>query len=138
MVLSIAIVELPNRIIEPEGGSFSWAQPESGTPEGVSSPNDSVPYCMRPTGTISYSNNQLLFPFYRGRSFPRQTPRYKPSPAVLVKMPLVKAAKMPKPHSPADYSIDVRKKLEASHRTGQACDRCRVWASGCHGVGCRC
>lgn len=27
----------------------------------------------------------------------------------------------------ADYSQDVKKKINASNRTGQACDRCRVW-----------
>lgn len=26
-----------------------------------------------------------------------------------------------------DYSQDVKKKINASNRTGQACDRCRVW-----------
>ena len=29
--------------------------------------------------------------------------------------------------SPADYSQHVKKKTNASNRTGQACDRCRVW-----------
>ena len=39
-----------------------------------------------------------------------------------------KVAKTKPNSSPSgtDYSKDVRKKLESSNRTGQACDRCRV------------
>ena len=39
-----------------------------------------------------------------------------------------KVAKIKQNSSPSgtDYSKDVRKKLESSNRTGQACDRCRV------------
>ena len=39
----------------------------------------------------------------------------------------VKIIKTEKDATPADYSQDVKKKINASNRTGQACDRCRVW-----------
>ncbi len=39
----------------------------------------------------------------------------------------VKIIKTEKDASAADYSQDVKKKINASNRTGQACDRCRVW-----------
>ena len=38
----------------------------------------------------------------------------------------VKLIKTEKDASSADYSQDVKKKINASNRTGQACDRCRV------------
>lgn len=41
-------------------------------------------------------------------------------------MPSSKAIKTKADSSPANYSNDVKKKLAASNRTGQACDRCRV------------
>ena len=40
----------------------------------------------------------------------------------------VKIIKTEKDATAADYSQDVKKKINASNRTGQACDRCRV----CH------
>lgn len=40
----------------------------------------------------------------------------------------VKIIKTEKAAAAADYSQDVKKKINASNRTGQACDRCRVWA----------
>ena len=39
----------------------------------------------------------------------------------------VKIIKTEKDAAAADYSQDVKKKINASNRTGQACDRCRVW-----------
>ncbi len=41
----------------------------------------------------------------------------------------IKASKTKADGSTADYSNDVKKKLSASNRTGQACDRCRVMNS---------
>lgn len=38
----------------------------------------------------------------------------------------VKVIKTEKDATAADYSQDVKKKINASNRTGQACDRCRV------------
>ena len=38
----------------------------------------------------------------------------------------VKIIKTEKDATAADYSQDVKKKINASNRTGQACDRCRV------------
>ena len=38
----------------------------------------------------------------------------------------VKIIKTEKDATAADYSQDVKKKISASNRTGQACDRCRV------------
>ena len=38
----------------------------------------------------------------------------------------VKTIKTEKDVPAADYSQDVKKKIHASNRTGQACDRCRV------------
>ena len=38
----------------------------------------------------------------------------------------IKLIKTEKNDSSADYSQDVKKKINASARTGQACDRCRV------------
>ena len=43
----------------------------------------------------------------------------------------VKIIKTEKDVSAADYSQDVKKKINASNRTGQACDRCRVWPHTC-------
>lgn len=40
----------------------------------------------------------------------------------------VKIIKTEKAAAAANYSQDVKKKINASNRTGQACDRCRVWA----------
>lgn len=38
----------------------------------------------------------------------------------------VKVIKTENDATGADYSQDVKKKINASNRTGQACDRCRV------------
>ncbi|KAL9042908.1 MAG: hypothetical protein Q9214_003650 [Letrouitia sp. 1 TL-2023] len=38
----------------------------------------------------------------------------------------IKAARSRGSGLPSDYSNDVRRKITASNRTGQACDRCRV------------
>ena len=38
----------------------------------------------------------------------------------------VKIIKDEKDTAAADYSQDVKRKINASNRTGQACDRCRV------------
>lgn len=43
-----------------------------------------------------------------------------------LEMPSHKAPKLRAESSPSNYSNDVKKKLQASNRTGQACDRCRV------------
>ena len=39
----------------------------------------------------------------------------------------VKIIKTEKDSTASDYSQDVKRKINASNRTGQACDRCRVW-----------
>lgn len=48
--------------------------------------------------------------------------------------PSKKAIKIKYDEAPVDYSSDVRKKLQSSNRTGQACDRCRVGTSHEHGA----